>query len=107
MVATRGTKIGTYKSDSATAYSTQVDPDQFANADFSWTAGAYPLNMPRRFKPRHVTGKDASGRHHTATVPDITSDIWTRVAPSWDGQDDIGGTYTATVINLINEKPSL
>jgi len=107
MPATRGTKVGVYTTDSGVTYNTNVDPDNFANTDAGWTAGSAPLNMPRRFKPRHATGKDASGRHHTIILPDVANNLWTRVANSWDGQDDIGGTYTAQVINLINEKPSL
>jgi hypothetical protein len=86
-----------------------VDRDRFAVASFSWTAAAATVNaIPRGCKPRHVTGLSAtSARRGIAVVPDITSDIWTGVATTFDVEADDGTIDTMTVIHRIAEKPSL
>lgn len=86
-----------------------VDRDRFAVAGFSWTAAAPTVNaIPRGCIPRHVTGlSSASGRRGTAVVPDITSDVWTGTATTFDVEADDGTVDTMTIIHRIGERPSL
>lgn len=109
MPAVRGMRKGKYIADSGDTYRTNVDDDYFQNASFNWASAiAGDVNMPRGFKPRHVTGLSATtGRRATARVPDVTADIWTGVATTWTGQTNVGGTDTYTVVNKIAEKPSI
>lgn len=104
----RGRQPGVYITDSAATYKTQVDSDRFADVNFGWTTpgGALP-QMPRGFKPRHVVGIDTAGRYCTATVPDVTADIWTGTATTFSVEGDDAVVYTATVTGKFGERPSI
>lgn len=109
MPRVRGREPGRYLTDGGTSYRMSVDRDRFAVADFGWigAAGTVP-QLPRGCKPRHVTGLSAaSGRRGTAVVPDVTSDIWTGTATTFDVEADDGTVDTMTVVQRIGEKPSL
>jgi len=109
MARVRGRTPGIYLTDGTTNYRMSVDRDRFAVAAFSWTAAAGNLpQLPRGFKPRHVTGlSGTSGRRGVAVVPDVTSDIWTGTATTFDVEADDGTVDTMTVIRNIGEHPSL
>jgi hypothetical protein len=105
----RGKTPGSYISDGGTHYRFQVDSDRFLVAAFSWTAPASTENaLPRGCKPRHVTGlSGTSGFRGTAVVPDVTSDVWTGVATTFDVEADDGTVDTMTIIHRLGERPSL
>lgn len=109
-MAVRGRKLGAYSTDGgAGVFNTMVDADRFAVAAFNWVAGI-PGNafLPRRFKPRHVTGLSVtSGRRASATVPSLGADIWTGAATTFDVEADDQTIDTMTVVSRIGEKPSL
>ncbi len=108
MARVRGKRSGTYIGDGGGTFNMEVDKDRYLVADFKWTAGAVNQNaIPRGVKPRHVTGLSAtSGRRGTAVVPDVTSDIWTGAATTFDVEADDATIDTMTVIHRIGEKPS-
>jgi len=105
----RGRTAGVYVTDSLANYRTQVDTDRFGVVAFGWTAPSGPLpQMPRGFKPRHVAGISAtSGFRGTAVVPDVTSDIWTGVAGTFEVEADDATIDTMTVTQRFGEHPSL
>lgn len=105
----RGRVRGAYVTDGGTSYEMQVDADRFAVAAFGWTAATGAMNqLPRGAKPRHVRGLSAtSGRAGTAVVPDVTSDIWTGAATTFDVEADDATIDTMTVTRRIGEHPSL
>ncbi len=109
MARVRGRTPGAYITDGSSTYRMSVDRDRFAVADFSWAAAAGNLpQLPRGFKPRHVTGiSGTSGRRGTATVPDVTSAIWVGTATTFDVEADDGTVDTMDVIRNIGEHPSL
>jgi len=86
-----------------------VDSERFATAAFGWTAAAGNLpQLPRGFKPRHVTGlSGTTGYRGTAVVPDVTSGLWTGSTTTFDVEADDGTFDTMTVIRNIGERPSL
>lgn len=108
-MAVRGRTRGKYISDGATNFAMSVDKDRFAVAAFKWTAAAATDNaIPRGAKPRHVTGLSAvSGRRGTAVVPDVTADVWTGVATTFQVEADDQTLDTMTIVHRIAEKPSL
>lgn len=108
-MATRGRTRGKYISDGATDFAMSVDKDRFAVAAFKWTAATSAMNaIPRGCKPRHVTGLSAAtGRRGTAVVPDVTADIWTGVATTFQVEADDQTLDTMTVTHRIAEHPSL
>jgi hypothetical protein len=109
MARDRGRTPGIYITDGATHFRFSVDKDRFAVADFGWAAVAGTENqLPRGCKPRHVTGlSGTSGRRAIAVVPDVTADIWTGAATTFDVEADDGTIDTMTVIHRIGERPSL
>jgi len=55
-----------------------------------------------------VTGLSAtSGRRGTATVPNITADVWTGVAGTWLMETDDLTTDTMTIVQRIGERPAM
>ena len=105
----RGRQRGAYITDGGTSYEMQVDSDRFAVAAFGWTAATAAMNaLPRGAKPRHVTGVSAStGFSGTAVVPDVTSDIWTGVATTFQVEATDQSLDTMTIIHRIGERPSM
>ncbi len=105
----RGRTPGIYITDGSTNYRMSVDKDRFAVAAFSWSAASGSLSqLPRGAKPRHVTGlSGSSGRRAIATVPDVTADVWTGTATTFDVEADDGTVDTMTIIQRIGEHPSL
>jgi hypothetical protein len=105
----RGRQPGVYTTDGGTDYRMQVEKDRFADATFNWsTAGAALNQVPRGAKLRHVTGLSASsGRRGTATVPNITADVWTGVAGTWLMETDDLSTDTMTIVQRIGERPAM
>lgn len=86
-----------------------VDRDRFVETGFTWVAPAGVLNqLPRGCKPRHVRGLSAtSGRTGTATVPTITSGVWTGADTTFTVEADDGTLDTMTITRRIGEHPSL
>lgn len=109
MPRVRGRTPGAYITDGATSYRMSVDRDRFAVAAFGWAAPGGVLNqLPRGAKPRHVIGlSGTSGRRGIAVVPDVTSDIWTGVATTFDVEADDATVDTMTITGRIGEHPSL
>lgn len=109
MPVARGMTKGKYIADSGAHFKTNVDNDFFADATMGWVAAvAGDQKLPRGFRPRHVSGLSATtGRRSTVRIPDVTADLWTGVATTWVGGTNIEGTDTYTVVDKINEKPSL
>lgn len=109
MPRVRGRVRGDYKTDGGTDYVMSVDADRFAVADFGWTAAAAGIaHLPRAFKPRRVTGlSPTSGRRAIAVVPDVTSNIWTGAANTFDVEADDQTIDTMDVVSRLGEKPSL
>jgi len=105
----RGRQRGVYNTDSAATYETQVDSDRFAVAAFAWTSPAGPLpKLPRGFKPRHVVGiSGTTGFRGTAVVPDLTADVWTGTATTFDVEADDATIDTMTITQRFGEKPSI
>jgi hypothetical protein len=95
--------------DGGTSYKMEVDRDRFAVAAFGWSAPVGVLNqLPRGAKPRHVVGiSGSSGRRGTAVVPDVTSDVWTGVATTFDVEADDATIDTMTITGRFGEHPSL
>jgi hypothetical protein len=109
MPRVRGRQRGVYIADSSATYATQVDSDRFLVAAFGWTTPAGPLPaMPRGFKPRHVVGiSGTTGFRGTAVVPDLTSDVWTGVATTFDVEADDATIDTMTITQRFGERPSI
>ncbi len=108
-MAVRGRVLGAYETDGGSNYTTHVDADRFLVADFNWVSIPPGIpNLPRGFKPRHVTGLSAtSGRRGKAIVPTVTADIWTGAATTFDVEATDGTVDTMTVIHRHGEKPVL
>lgn len=109
MPASRSTHRGIYASDILTTnFSKRVDDHLFTQANLGWTpvvGGELPL--PSTMRPRHALGLDASGRRHSVIVPDITADLWTRTATTWQILDDTGALETVTLTGLVGEALTL
>jgi hypothetical protein len=105
----RGKQPGIYVTDGGTHYRSMVDKAYYAEGSRGWTDGsALKPHLPRGFRPRHVTGLNAtSGRRGSAVVAAVTASLWTGGATTFDIETDDLVTETQTVVNTIGEFPSL
>lgn len=110
MAAARGTHIGIYASDiDAQNYRKRVDDHLYTQANLGWAAPAGgEARLPTGMRPRHVVGKDATGRTHSVIAPDITAAIWASpTTTTWTILDDAGGTTTVTPTGLVGESKTI
>jgi len=105
MAASRTVHKGVYVSDIlATNFIRRVDDHFFTQTALGWTAPAGgELPLPRTLRPRHAEGVDTTGRRHSVVVADVTADLWTRTATTWQILDDTGTLDTVTLTGLIGE----
>lgn len=101
----RSVHKGIYASDILTAnFLRRVDDHLFTQANLGWTAAiGGELPIPGTLRPRHAVGVDASGRTHSVVVPDITADLWTRTAITWNILDDTGALVAVTMTGQVGE----
>jgi hypothetical protein len=105
----RGKQPGIYETDGGTQYRYNVDKDYFAETSRGWADGAaIKPRLPRGFKPRHVTGLNATtGRRATAVVATVAAGLWTGGATTFSIEASDQADETQTVVSTINERPSL
>lgn len=103
--AARTVHKGAYQSDIlGSAFSRRVDDHFFTQAQLGWAApGGTLIPMPNTLRPRHAVGVDTSGRSHSVVVADVTADLWTRTASTYQILDDTGTLDTVTVTGLVGE----
>jgi hypothetical protein len=110
MPASRNTHVGIYASDIyATNYRKRVDDHLFTQADIGWAVpiGGEP-GLPGGMRPRHVVGKDDSGRTHSIVAPDTTAAIWADPTnTTFDILGDDGALVTCTITGLVGEAVTL
>ena len=109
MAASRSVHKGIYASDILVAnFSKRVDDHFFTQVNIGWVGATTELPLPRSLRPRHVVGKDTSGRSHTIVAPDITAPIWaTPTATTFTILDDTGATDVCTITGLVGEALTL
>lgn len=103
----RGRTLATYNTDLPFLPATvniDVANNLYAEAALGWTA-ATPgaARSPRRMRPRHAIGVDATGHRVRAIVASTAATLWTGAANTWTFIDNNGGTQTATVTGLVGE----
>jgi hypothetical protein len=105
----RGKQPGAYVTDGGTSYRYNVDKDYYAEGSRGWTDGsAIKTHLPRGFRPRHVTGYNATtGRRATAVVAALGASLWTGGATTFSIEASDQTDETQTVVNTIGEFPSL
>lgn len=105
MAAARTVHKGVYNSDILlTTFTRRVDDHFFTQAALGWTAPVGgELPVPTGMTPRHAVGVDTSGRRHSVVVADVTADLWTRTATTWQILDDAGALDTVTLTGLVGE----
>jgi hypothetical protein len=105
MAASRSTHKAVYNSDIlGVTFLRRVDDHLYTQAALGWTApvgGELPI--PGSLRPRHVLGLDTSGRRHSVIVADVTADLWTRTATTWQILDDTGTLDTVTLTGEVGE----
>jgi len=109
MPAARSTHRGVYVSDIlATNFVRRVDDHLYTQAALGWTAPAGgELPLPSTMRVRHGLGLDTTGRRHSVVIADVTADLWTRTATTWQILDDTGTLDTVTLTGLVGEALTL
>ena len=105
MPAARTVHKGVYQSDIlGSAFSRRVDDHFFTQAQLGWAAPVGSLiPLPTTLRPRHAVGVDTSGRSHSTVIADVTADLWTGTATTWQILDDTGTLDTVTRTGLVGE----
>lgn len=109
MAAARDTVKKAYKSDiigPGTLFVRRVDDHFQSQAALGWginalVGGEFPA--PGTLRMRHGVGVDTSGRRHSVVIADVTADLWTRTATTWQILDDAGALDTVTLTGLVGE----
>lgn len=79
-----------------------------AEAALGWSptpanGGPTDIRIPKRIRPRHAIGVNATGKRVKVIIAKTSADLWTRVASTWTYIDNFGATQTATVTGLVGE----
>jgi hypothetical protein len=103
----RGRTLATYTTDLPflpAVVNVDVPNNLYGEASLGWTAAtAGAPRSPKRMKPRHAVGVDATGHRVRAIVASTAATLWTGAATTWTFIDNNGGAQTATVTGLVGE----
>jgi hypothetical protein len=106
----RGRTSATYASDILGVHFNIDTPNNLyaQTAVLGMSAGSpTQTRLPKRLRPRHAIGVDATGHRVKVTVMDITATLWTRAVTTWTYIDNFGATQTATLTGLVGEAVTL
>ncbi len=106
MVAARGTHIGLYDSDfKGVPLRKRVDDHFFTQANLGWSAASGgEAAFSNDVHPRHIVGRDATGRTHSVICPSVGSAVWTDpTTTTFDILGDAGALVTCTITGLVGE----
>lgn len=94
---------GKYIADDGTFRIVRVESDRFGDATFKWTdpGPGIVFNGFKHMRPRRIFGVSVAGKSRSAIVPDVTADVWTGVATTFNVEDSEGveTAYTITARN--------
>lgn len=106
----RGRTSATYASDIlGTDFNIDTPNNLYAQTAVLGMSAGSPTQtrLPKRLRPRHAVGVDATGHRVNVIVMDITATLWTRAVVVWDFIDNFGATQTATLTGLVGEAVTL
>lgn len=92
-----------YVADHGNNFNMIVPDDEIADTDRGWAAAGAGLDTGAKYcKPRHVDGVESGGSHRSAIIADVTANLWTGTATTFDVA---GVTYS--VIGYVGEKRTI
>jgi hypothetical protein len=92
-----------YVADHGGDFNMLIPDDDIAATSRGWTTATAGLPTGAKFcTPRHVDGVETGGAHRRAIVANVTADLWTGTATTFDVA---GVTYT--VVGYVGEKRTI
>jgi len=80
-----------------------------AQAELGWSAtapvpaGPLGIKLPKRVRPRHAIGVNATGKRVRVIIATTTATLWRNPVGTWTYIDNFGATQTATVTGFVGE----
>jgi len=80
-----------------------------AQAELGWSAappsaiGPAGIKLPKRVRPRHAVGVNATGKRIKVLIATLAATLWRNPVGTWTYIDNFGATQTATVTGFVGE----